>query len=92
VESQYNDRQGGHDSTCLSAGVGLVEVTTAQDGAGVGLGTAPVGSGGRVDRVRVDGVVASLDLGGGKAREGRGGEEDGGVEHVCNEDLRRLKR
>lgn len=92
MKSQYNDRQCDFDSTCLSAGVGLVEVTTTQDRAGVGLSTAPVGSGGRVDRVRVDGVVASLDLGGGEAREGRGGKEDGGVEHVCNEDLRRLKR
>jgi hypothetical protein len=89
-KSQYDERQGGLDSTCLSAGVGLVEVTTAKDGAGVGLSTAPVGSGGGVDRVRVDGVVASLDLGGGEAD--RGGEEDGGVEHVCKEDLRRHKR
>lgn len=79
-------------STYLGAGVGLVKVTTAEDTASVELGTAPVGSGCRVNRVRVDAVVASLDLSGGEAREGRGGEEDGGVEHVCNEDLRRLKR
>lgn len=80
------------EETHLIASVGLVKVTTAQNRAGVGLGTAPVGSGGGIDGVGVNGVVASLDLSGGKASESRGGEEDGGVEHVCNEDLRRLKR
>ena len=67
--------------------VGLVGVGT-QSVAGVELGAAPSSSGGGLDRVRVDGVVAGLDLSNGKAREGRCGEEDGGVEHVCNKDLR----
>jgi len=67
--------------------VGLVGVGT-QSVAGVELGATPSSSGGGLDRVRVDGVVAGLDLSSGKAREGRCGEEDGRVEHVCNKDLR----
>jgi hypothetical protein len=84
-----NCRQHGTD---VIARVGLETTTAAKSIAGVELGTAPAGSGGGIDRVGVDGVVASLDLSGGKASEGRGGKEDGGVEHVCNEDLHRLKR
>ena len=62
----------------------VVPRATAKDGASVGLGTAPVGSLGRRDRVRVNSVILSHS----HAREGRGGEENGGVEHIRNKDLR----
>lgn len=91
-QSQHYARNCKQDGTNRIARVGLKTTAAAKNIAGVELGTAPAGSGGGIDRVGINGVVARLDLSSSKASEGRGGEEDGGVEHVCNEDLHRLKR
>lgn len=72
-----------HGVTGVSAGGGTLVLTELR--AGLELSAANGLAQGRCERVGVDGDSRVYALGSNKAREGRSGEDDGGVEHDYGE-------